>query len=206
MNNLPEEDENTDRLQRLLEEVTAEGTHPASRDAEAGLREAWLAFGRLLEAADQAQGENWSLEAITPKDPRKPASHRQRYLRTIAALAAALCVAVGVNWWLAHVGPQGNPQAPMAHTEGQGAHPQPNEPAPPAPNRVIAVQKNMTTPPKAGSAANATTWDDSLDTQITSVSQQIESVQLAWQHRVDDLDLVQYRIDEFSTGLTNDAL
>jgi len=206
MNNLPEEDEDTERLQRLLEEVTAERTHRAPRDAEAGLREAWLAFGRLLEAADQAQGENWDLEGITPKEPRKQTSHRERYLRTIAALAAALCVAVGVSWWLAHRAAQVNPQAPIVHSEGQHAQRLPNEPVPPVPNRIIAVQKNITTPPHVSSAANTTAWDDSLDTQITSVSQQIESVQVAWQHRVDDLDLVQYRIDEFSTGLTDDAL
>lgn len=50
------------------------------------------------------------------------------------------------------------------------------------------------------------TWEDSLETQIASVSRQISSVEQNWQHRVDDLDLVQYRIDEVSDSLQNDTL
>ena len=48
--------------------------------------------------------------------------------------------------------------------------------------------------------------DDPLETQIASVSQQINNVAQNWQHRVDDVDLVQYRIDEVTDSLQNDAL
>ena len=61
-------------------------------------------------------------------------------------------------------------------------------------------------PSSPGRAAKASTWDDPLDTQIATVSQEIRDVQQNWQHGVDDVDLVRYRIDEVSDSLQNDSL
>ena len=38
------------------------------------------------------------------------------------------------------------------------------------------------------------------------MSQQISNVDTDWQHRVDEVDLVQYRIDEVTDSLQNDKL
>jgi hypothetical protein len=88
-----------------------------------------------------------------------------------------------------------------------------NQPQPAVMPRAIIVQNNITTnqksaasPTQPTAAAKSSTWDDAIDTQITAVSQEIDSVQRTWQHRVDDVDLVQYRIDEVSEGLSKDAL
>ena len=55
-------------------------------------------------------------------------------------------------------------------------------------------------------AAKTAAWDDPLETQIAAVSRQIGNVQQNWQHRVDDVDLVQYRIDAVADSLQNDTL
>ena len=67
-------------------------------------------------------------------------------------------------------------------------------------------QHKATAPKQSTTPAKTSTWDDSIDEEITSVSQQIESVRQTWRHGVDDVDLVQYRVDEVSAGLTKDAL
>ena len=69
-----------------------------------------------------------------------------------------------------------------------------------------ASPHKATVPKQSTSPAKTSTWDDAIDDQIASVSQQIESVRHTWGHRVDDVDLVQYRVDEVSTGLSKDAL
>ena len=74
--------------------------------------------------------------------------------------------------------------------------------------RVATVVPNDTNKQKTSdrTATKTSAWDDPIDTQITAVSQQIDSVRQTWQHRVDDADLVQYRIDDVSAGLSKDAL
>ena len=70
---------------------------------------------------------------------------------------------------------------------------------------VARAEQAMKKQPNAGTAKTST-WDDPLETQIASVSQQIRNVEQNWQHRVDDVDLVQYRIDEVADALQNDPL
>ncbi len=207
MNDIPDKERwEAERLERMLEEITSDRHRDVSRSEPeaAGLREAWLAFGRLLEAADKAQSGSWNPKGIQQSEPlRKPATKRSRHVAVFAAAAAALCVALGVGWWLSRGGqPNGNRGPAVVKKETttdqpqtvQQIQPRPITPTVPAPS--IASTK----------AAENSVWDDAIDTQITAVSREIDSVRQTWQHRVDDADMVQYRIDEVSAGLSSDAL
>jgi hypothetical protein len=216
-------DMNEQQLKRMLEEATASdhaGTSPlrSSEQSEpeaAGLRDAWLAFGRLLEAADAEQSGSWRPESIQPKEPlRKQPAKRSRRLAEVAVTAAAVLVAVGIGWWMSHGGPNGaggpnggGGPAVVKDNSKQGTRdtvatkpnvPVSNEPAP-------VVANNDASKPKQ-EAAQSSSWDDPIDTQIAAVSQEIDTVRQNWQHRTDDVDLVQYRIDEVSDGLPKDTL
>ena len=148
---------------------------------------------------------------VTPLVPQTP--RRMRRLVAIAASAAALLVMVTFGWWISHERKQGNDGPSLAQTavpEQTKLLPSPPSsvqksvgeagivssrpaPVPQAGERRIATNKAT----KPGTTASST-WDDPLETQIASMSQQISNVEQNWQHRVDDVDLVQYRIDEVS--------
>jgi hypothetical protein len=246
MNDMSErEPDETTRLQRMLEEATADRTHPTSQDEGVELRATWLAFGRLLNAADEAQptqarsASEWtqliqarsasegarSIEARSASEgtasiPRSLAEsidahvsnerRKVRRIRTWVAIAtavAAVCIVfaevvnIGLNNWRGLVDWQIKHNASVV----QQAPPQPPAPAVVHNDIPTPLKKTNLQKPAAG-AAKESIWDDAIETQITSVSQQIESVRQDWRHRVDDVDLVQYRIDEVSAGLTNNAL
>ena len=74
------------------------------------------------------------------------------------------------------------------------------------PASTLAQAANATDKKATAGGAKASTWDDPLETQIASVSQEISDVEQNWQHRVDDADVVQYHIDEVSATLQNDKL
>ena len=120
MNDMPENDRlEMERLQRMLDDATrANRTHAAPHDEPevASLRDAWLAFGRLLDAAEEVQGESWNPDSIRRSElSRKQVSRRSRHFAAMAAAAAALVVALGLSWWLTRgVQPNGNrgPAAP----------------------------------------------------------------------------------------------
>ncbi len=216
MNDIPDMERwEAERLQRMLEGVTAaDRADPVPRDEPeaAGLRDAWLAFGRLLDAAEEAQSGNWHPKSVLQSEPpKKQPAKRGRYVAAFAAAAAALCVALGLGWWLSRGGqPNGNGGQAIVKKDSktdqpQAAPTQQNQPQPIAPTMPVpSIASNETNKPKK--SADHSAWDDPIATQITEVSQQIDSVRQTWQHRTDDVDLVQYRIDEVSAGLSKDAL
>ena len=210
MNDIPDKERwEAERLERMLDEVTSDRHRDVSRSEPeaAGLREAWLAFGRLLEAADEAQSGNWNPKSIRQSEPlKKQPAKRSRHVAAFAAGAAALCVALGLGWWLSRGGqPNGHGGHEVVKKDATTDQPQTDQriqrpPNVPAPN----IANNE--PSKSKKTAENSVWDDAIDTQITAVSQEIDSVRQTWQHRVDDADMVQYRIDEVSAGLSSDAL
>jgi hypothetical protein len=212
---LPEGEGEMERLQRMLEDVTtADRSHPLPKGEgeDAGLRDAWLAFGRLLDAADEAQSGNWNPASIQPVEPRKKeAEKRNRHFGPIVAAAAALIIALGVTLWLNRdIRPNGGGGPAVVGDKPKDIQPrqvvqQPNVPAPNEQAPLVA-NNDATKPKQDSSAAKSSTWDDPIETQIASVSQQIDSVRQTWQHRTDDVDLVQYRIDDVSAGLSKDEL
>ena len=77
------------RLQKMLEEATAPGSGvPEGLDAEtSSLREAWLALGRTLAAAEVAAGPPRELLQLPPTH-----THRSWTIVAMFALAAALLI------------------------------------------------------------------------------------------------------------------
>ena len=197
-------------LKQMLEEVTAAETSVAghagsaghstseSPDAErASLREAWLAFGQLIRAADASLPVMPNMvTAIAPQKPR-----RRRLLGLMVAAAAALLVSVTFGWWFGRDRKQDNREPSLAQT----ATPKQTNPQPETKTAIAGVPKATNKQPKTGTNKTSN-WDDPLEMQIASVSQQISNVEQTWQHRVDDVDLVQYRIDAVVDSLQNDKL
>lgn len=188
------------RLKQMLEEATAADTSVAGDAETASLHEAWLAFGQLIRAADASLPAmpNVALSVA----PQKPC--RSRWPGPIAAAAALLLAAVTLGWWIRHDGKQDNREPSLAQTAApQQAIPQPEI----ATNKnAVAGTNNATNKKPTATTAKTSTWDDPLETQLASVSRQIRAVEQNWQHRVDDVDLVQYRIDDVADSLQNDPL
>ena len=145
-----------ERMQRLLEEATAAGDAPADRlDPEAAsLREAWLAFGEMLEAAQPPV-------LVSPLLPGEGqgvrASHvRPRWHRLLAtgALAASLVVGAAMIWML-HGAAGRQDLAPT--TEQHASTHQKASPIQNARAKTVA-------------ATTAPQWDDSLDEQFRTGS------------------------------------
>lgn len=83
------------KLQEMLEKATAPGAAPL-RDADPqvrALREAWLAFGQLLESVPPEAGPSAQCPVVRPA-PRAG----RRFLLATSLLAASLMIAVAVSW------------------------------------------------------------------------------------------------------------
>jgi hypothetical protein len=213
------------RLARMLEEVSSADPHAMSEpgNAEAAsLREAWLAFAQLVRAADDSLPETpASMLMAMPATAAVPAQKPRRRFGLIAAVAAALLVAVSLGWWIARGNwphrDRGN-EPSLAQTTTPGS-PTPQVINQDSPKPAVAMapkasaEKTVATK-SANKSANADTvtkaatsaWEDPLETQISSVSQQIRDVEQNWQRRADDLDVVQYKIDEVTNAVQNDEL
>ncbi len=145
-------------LERQLEQATARAAPPdASLDPEtASLREAWLALGQLLEAAQAESGP--------PAQPWSPPRGRTwiRWTAAVAvAVAASLLIGVGI-WALRAPGPSSGPQPSPDDIAGTAA-PVPEAPTPePSPSAL-----------PAGELA----WNDALDNEIVLAGQALLSVQ-----------------------------
>ena len=199
MNDATNQNQDSQRLRQVLEEATAADASVARRapsnghcplqpqDPEvASLREAWLAFEQLIRAADASAAAMPNVAtSIAPPKPR-----RRRWLGVVAAVTATLLVALPLEWWMA-AGKKVATPAPIAKQD--------------KPRSVVAGTASATNGQKSVTT-NLATWEDPLETQIALVSQQISNVEQSWRHRVDDVDLVQYRIDEVADSLQNDAL
>jgi hypothetical protein len=210
----------TERLQRLLDEVTRPGLSAGgqsvarpqleslseSADAEAvALREAWMAFAQLVQAADDslpavAVAMPSELKVVVPRRPQQ-----RRWIRMIASVAAMAIVAATLGWWIVRGIKQqhnGIDREPALAQKVMPKQPQTVKPAV-APQSAVVKKTN-----EGAKAATSTTsgWDDPLETQIASVSQQIQDTEQNWRRRTDDVDLVQYSIDEVSNSVKNDEL
>jgi hypothetical protein len=199
--------ENVNKLQRLLEQATAaEGASGTDLDPEAAsLREAWLDFGRLLEAAQPAAcelplllgdgqqthssplplGERQGVRAM----PRR-ASARRWLFSAAALVAASLLIGILTTWM-----PQtmDRPESPAPATQQTTAiNP---------PDAVLVQQKHQAT--KSGSESK---WDDSLDEQLAQVGQQVAYAQQHAYGGSDTYELLRYGIEQMQQELTGSGL
>ena len=152
----------THELERRLQQATAPEGPPdksmdtASMDAEtASLREGWLAFGQLLEAA-QPMSDASALEELLPSPQAAPGKASSRWKASLAAaLAASLVIGATLAWNLM------SKRADIAVEDTDNKTPQP------AP--IIAED-----------TVDELQWDDSLDDRLALVSQEIMRVEGDW--------------------------
>lgn len=216
------------RLKQMLEEATAaDAAVPCATNSQEGdtettsLREAWLAFGQLIRVADASLPAMPDIAApIAPQKSRRSRWSRSWWIGLVAATAAALLIAVTVGWWShrdrgagiqpaarSSVAASPTPTVPVKQerptTAVSRAEQATNEQAKTDPTVTFNTVPSHT----ATSKPATSTWEeDPLETQIASVSEQIRNVEENWRHRVDDADLVRYRIDEVTDSLQNDKL
>ncbi len=184
-----------DKLQRALEQATAEGDRPvAGLDPQtAELRKAWMAFGQLLETAGPAGGESLAWLAMPPSARR----HRG-LVATLGTLAVALLIGVGTTWmwrtafrWASSRSPL--PPAVAAMTKGSPIAVVPKVAAAPAVARRSAATGKVQ---PAGPTTSKASWDDPLDAQFAEVGQDVVRVQEAWSAGPRSLDMVWYAVEQ----------
>jgi len=171
-------DDDLKNMQRSLERATAAKDAPqVGLDSQtASLREAWLAFGRLLEAAQPSTELPLDRWKTTPP----PARNRRWILPAAAVLAASLLVGVVAVWML------------RATNQPQGAGP--------APEQMVATSNHVAAPmreqPAAAPAVEGSEWDDSLDEQLAQAGRQVAYAQQDQFPGADTFGLVQYQIEQ----------
>ncbi len=148
-------------LEQQLEWATVRDLAPdALPDQEtASLREAWLAFGQLLAAAQPASDQ--PLECLA----HPPGRARRRWLlATIAGLAASLLVAATIAWSVRRTGPAR--VIPTPSGDVGVTHVTPSEV-----NKALGEKLSSPTAP-----GSVLTWDDALDKEIAVAGQSAVSV------------------------------
>jgi len=185
--------EDLDELQRLLERATADkGASDDKLDPQTeSLREAWIAFGRLLEAAEtplQRPPVPW---AEKPKVRAISSGKLRRWHLSVAAvLAASLLLSVTTVW--------------MLHgTNGQKTATSP-------PTQTTLANRQLTPPANAQSQAATTTgesqWDDSLDEQVSRFDQEVSSAREGRLFETDAFALMEDRIERVRQEVQADTL
>ena len=139
------------KLQRRLEQATApEGASQDNLEPETrSMREAWLDFGRLLEAGQPSEEislDRWRM-------PR-PSRVRRRLLTSGALVAASLLIGVAMTWMLYDANPLDGIVSPAVEKT-----------AAINPDRATLIHQEEQT----SLQANGLEWDDSLDEQIAQV-------------------------------------
>jgi hypothetical protein len=189
------------KLERMLHRATAapSAPQPGTDPQEAALRKTWLAFGRLLEAAEASAPPQRPL--TMPNYPRAISAsagrRRRRWLLATVSLvvAASLLIVVVAARTLNRSFP-GNVAGVAARANGQKAtsalvadrrSQEKTKPTAAAPSIAAGTH-----PP--ASLVKAASWDDAVDTQIAQVSRQMALVEQDWRARADSLDMVQYRL------------
>jgi len=176
--------EELEKLHRLLDRATAaEDVAESEIDGEtASLREAWIAFGRLLEAAEPpAETALGSL----PLPPRRP---RRRIWPAAGLLAASLLLCAVAMWRL------------QSTSRPQNASPLPVQTA------STGVKQAAPAKEEQQPAASAPQWDDSFDEQVTQLGRQVLDVQqgsFAW---ADSGAAVQAKIERLQQDFKDNGL
>jgi hypothetical protein len=183
-----------EEMQRVLEKATDAGSAPADAlDPEiASLRDAWLAFGQMLEAAPapvftsplplgEGPGVRAALSYARPRWPR---------LLAAGLLAASLLIGVVTVWMLHAANRQENPTA--------------------APEQMASANQKTAPSTQAHTQKVSSTdepqWDDSLDEQFARVGWQMLCVQQNQYFRTDAFGIVQYQLEQLSKAIQADSL
>jgi len=180
-------------LEQQLERATARDVPPnALLDQETtSLREAWLAFGQLLETAQP--GPDQPLKCLS----HPPGGGRRRWLvAAIVGLAASLLVAATIAWSARRTEPAGIITAPSVAVAVSRAEPS-------APAAKKALPEKPSSPAGQGSAL---AWDDALDKEITLTGQAVVSASQESPLLVDACAPVRYGLEEIEKDIENSPL
>jgi hypothetical protein len=192
-------------LQRELEQATSCGaaTEGELREETAQLRETWLAFGRLLEAASpptQPTFHHWTM----------PRARSKRWLvPALAAVAASLLAMAAISGIWRAGARSGQPDGGQEQASKSALPP----PAVKPPLEAI-VQGPAPAPRllQAESAANAAEavvaieWDDSFDEQVVEVGRRVVRVQEEWSSHSAARALVQQGLEQVRLDLEGNPL
>jgi hypothetical protein len=182
-------------LEQMLQRATAPTDAPQDDlDADSkSLREAWLAFGQLLDAA-QPPDSAPRCDSVPPCDSvplLRRSSAGRKYGLVAAALAASLLVAGSVYWsWGGRVAPSAAIAKANNVAVVQGAK----------------VNKLTAGPFPAASPANDLRWDDTLDQQIADAGNDVALAQSDLAHAFDTTDLVRYRLQQAQQDIEKNKL
>lgn len=182
MSNHPHRMKETEALQRDLEWVTDPTARP-ERGVDpqtVALREAWMAWGRLLENAE-APVESSLIQRPKPRPPAR------RWLRAGMGIAAALLTLVAGSVWLALAARRAD--SPISEPEVVARTPGLPHPAETnTPPQDDSELKGGPSPVTSNDPAIA--WDDTVDDEIAKVGENLIEVQQDWHTRTDALDVV----------------
>ena len=180
-----------DRLQRQLERATAsECSTDGSLDAEtAALREGWLALAELLEAVEPSREQPLKL-----REPLKPGRRTRRKMAGIVALAASLLVGITLAGKWIRANRPGGPAtlsdaslSEIVRADGEQFH-------------ADAGQL------ETASLADWVDWDDPLDQQIASVSQELVRIQQDWDQVDGAIGPLYFGLEEMAEELDESPL
>jgi hypothetical protein len=179
--------EELEKLERLLERATAAGNAPEKNpDPEtASLREAWIAFGRLLEAA-KPSAETW----LGSRPLRPPQRSYRRFWPAAGLLAASLLICAVAMWRL------------QATSRPENASPSPA----PIASTGVTHSAPATKEQKPTASATGPQWDDSFDEQVAQFGRQVIDVQQSSYAWTDNGGAVQSKIEQIQKDFQDNSL
>jgi hypothetical protein len=197
-------------MQRMLEKATDAGDVSQDElDAEAAsLRDAWLAFGQMLETAQPDSDVSVHLPDAAPCAPLFPGEapiyaplllgeKRTRqspapwhwHVRAASLLALILFIAIVTTWRM---------QYPQRQTDPDGTQP------------TMASTDHKAAPTKQPrgqtlAKADEPQWDDSLDEPLAQVSWQMACIQQNQTLRTDAFGIIEYKLGQLSKAIQSDS-
>jgi hypothetical protein len=199
VNDHSQEAKETQEVQRILEWATASTAppEPGMDPQTAALREAWIAWGRLLETAETPMEPSW----IRPAAPRRTV---RRWLPLGVGVAAATLAIAAATVWFALA--MRRNRAPLPEPEVADVVVQPSRlpqkaGGTPAPQGIADSKRG---PSQSTSAKAEIAWEDTFDHEITQVGEQLIGLEQNWRAGAGTLDLVWSRLgqiqEEVETG------
>jgi hypothetical protein len=188
-----------EKLERMLQRATAaENVPPDDLDGETSrLREGWLAFGRLLEAAEP-------LAEVSFRCLPLPRKRSQRRLWSAAGLLAVSLLFCAVAMWILQPpsGAKNASPAPVQIASTSAKRPAP--PSPPAPLPRAGEGSSGTAKPAA--SASGPQWDDSFDEQVAQLGRQVIDAQQSSSAWADTGAAVQSKIEQIQQEFKDNNL
>ena len=187
--------EELEKIERLLERATAAEDAPEKDpDPEAAsLREAWIAFGRLLEAAEP------SAETLLGSRPlRPPLRSYRRFWPAAGLLAASLLICAVAMWRLQATSRPENASPSPAPIASTGV----TRSAPAIATHSAPARKEQ----KPTVSANEPQWDDSFDEQVAQFGRQVIDVQQGSYAWTDNGGAVQSKIEQIQKEFQDNSL